>query len=131
MQHGDWLPLDRIVSGKSYADFPGAALDLFYAESWAIVHYLTLDRRDNEDLTRNLESYLLRVGMGFPAEIAFEKLFGESLARVSLKIDALRKNRKWRVLGIPLSALEYDRSEPLAQNNTNYLLKESLIAWLS
>jgi len=112
-----WIPLSRIISGKRYADFPRAERGMFYAESWALVHYLTLGRRAGTDMVRDLESYLLRVGMGIPAEQAFVKAFGESIEAVESKIRVRPrrfpgKKHPWRVIGIPLAALKYDQSEP-------------------
>lgn len=117
LAHAEWIPLSRIISGKRYVDFSKAERSMFYAESWALVHYLTLGRREGTNMARDLESYLLRVGMGIPAEEAFEKAFGESIAAVESKIQVRPrqfpdKRHPWRVVGIPIAALRYDRAEP-------------------
>ena len=114
-RYGKWMPLSRIISGKSYADFSDRDLPMFYAQSWALVHYLTIGRSSDRELTRQLNGYFLRIENGVEPEVAFEKAFGESIEDVDATIQSWMRMKKWTIVGVPLSRLEYDRSEPEVQ----------------
>lgn len=111
-QYGKWMPLHRIISSTSYSDFSDKTLHMFYAESWALVHYLTLGRSGDHDLTRELRGYLVRLENGVESAVAFEKAFGESIEEVDKKIQKWLRKKKWTIVGVPMTRLEYDRSEP-------------------
>ncbi len=40
----DWVPIERIIAARSYDDLPEDDRGMLYPESWALVHYLALDR---------------------------------------------------------------------------------------
>lgn len=115
LRFGNWVSMDRIIAGRTYADFPGPARGMFYAEAWALVHYLTLERGSGTSMSRDLAQYLSLVEMGISAEAAFERAFGESPEEVGKKIRRRRRGEQWRVIGIPLEALDDDRTEPVVR----------------
>jgi tetratricopeptide (TPR) repeat protein len=110
--YGKWIPLHRIISSTGYSDFSNKSLPMFYAESWALVHYLTLGRSGEHDWTRELNGYLLRVENGVEPAVAFEKAFGDSIQAVDAKIRNWLRQRKSSRVGLPLTRLVYDRSAP-------------------
>ena len=52
---------------------PGPEGEIFYAESWALAHYLLIG---NPSLSRQVPSYVARVSTGTPPLQAFEEAFG-------------------------------------------------------
>ncbi len=118
-EYGRWVSMKRIISGTSYSDFRREGVGMFYAEAWALVHYLTLGRGSGASTSRDLTRYLSLLEMGLSAEAAFEQAFGEPIGQVGKKIIEQLRKGNWRVIGVPLAALEYDRTEPIARIPTS------------
>jgi len=112
-QYGTWLPIDKVVSA------PGSIrrdeVHMLYAESWALVHYLALDRASSGTIQTDLSRYMSLVESGVEPVEAFEEAFGERTGQVGIKIKRMLARRKLRVIGIPIENLEYDRSAPTAR----------------
>jgi len=112
-RHGIWVSMDRIIGVRSYGDLSPRDGYMFYPESWALVHYLTLDREPGTPpLTRSLPRYLDLVEAGTPTDVAYRDAFGELPGRSGKKIRELLDDGKMNVVGIPIAKLDFDRSEP-------------------
>lgn len=109
---GEWMSIERLVSGKSYEDYPGEDRSMLYAQGWALVHYLSLDRENHASTGRDLARYLALIASGVSSVSAFEEAFGESTENVGRNIRSILERGGLRVIGIPLDKLDYDRSEP-------------------
>ena len=114
-QYGEWLSMERVVSTDSLAALSPEQVGMFYAEAWALVHYLTLDREDNGSMVRDLEHYLSLVELGAKPAEAFEHAFRESPRRAGMLIRRNLKRGDLRVLGIPLAKLSVDRRPPTSR----------------
>ena len=123
---GKWLSMDRVISSRSYSEFSSESQHMFYAEAWALVHYLTLGRIDRANTPRDLDGYMLRIENGLTPRVAFENAFGESIDAVDRKIRTWLRKRKWNIVGIELSDLEYDRTEPTVRIPSRVFVATSL-----
>lgn len=113
-ERAQWLPTERIIAARAYDDLNGSnELGMFYAQSWALVHYLTLDREPGSPpVGRALARYLELVEGGTPTEDAYRAAFGEAPGRSGLRIRNLLEDGTMKVLGIPIAKLDYDRTSP-------------------
>lgn len=112
-QYLEWVPLKRIISANSFLDLRGRARGMFYPESWALVHYLFLDRESTgRPVGEEIEDYLNQVRSGTEPATAFESAFGETTDSASRNIQNILERRKLRVIAIPTESLDYDRTEP-------------------
>lgn len=111
-QGSPWIPLGRIVSARSYGDFGSRERHMFYAESWALVHYLTLDRDESRDLRAELLRYIELVEAGRSDEEAFGRAFGEPPGSVGGKLMRALGRGQLPVVGIPMNALDFEAPEP-------------------
>lgn len=109
-----WLSTERIIAARAYDDVDGRnELGMFYAQSWALVHYLTLDREPGSpSIARGLPRYLELVEGAMPTDEAYRAAFGELPGKSGLKIRGLLDSGGMKVLGIPIAKLDYDRTEP-------------------
>jgi len=114
-QYGKWLPMEQIITAKRYSDIPKSSLHMLYAESWALVHYLTLGRPEGADMPTELGRYLLRIENGLPEAVAFEHAFGLTINEANEQIRHAIRFGSWAVVGLPVSDLEFDRSEPIVR----------------
>ena len=114
IRYFDWIDLEYVVGAAGYSDFSASNRHLLYAESWALVHYLLLDRGSERSIHEDLNRYLERRRLGSSATSAFESAFGESLAGLDREIPRLLR-KGVRLVGVPESELDYDRSPPLVQ----------------
>ena len=109
IQFGEWLPLERILATRSYGELAGDERSMFYAQSWLLVHYLTLDRPAREASFRfSLDRYLDLIELGISPAAAFESVTGESPAAVDRRLRAIKRVR---VGGYEIAKLSYDRRE--------------------
>lgn len=113
-ERGNWIPTERIVAARAYDDlYAGHDLGMFYAQSWALVHYLTLDRGPGSpSIGGALPRYLELVEGGSSTDDAYRAAFGEIPGRSGQKIKNLLDDGKMKVLGIPITELDFDRTEP-------------------
>ena len=110
-QHGQWISMERIIEATSYADFPEKHLHMFYAEAWALAHYVTLDQSDKG----SIEEYLSLLNEGVEPTNAFEQAFSERIASAASAIKSKLKRGDWRLIGIPIENLDYDRRKPVVR----------------
>lgn len=112
-EHGDWLPMERVVAARSYEDVDMDDVHMLYAESWALVHYLMLDRPPGSpDFAHALAQYLDVVEAGRSTDDAYRTAFGEPPGRSGQKIKDLLESGQMNVIGVPIAKLDFDRSEP-------------------
>jgi tetratricopeptide (TPR) repeat protein len=73
----DWLPLEDVVTATRGAALVGDANTsaTFYAQAWALVHYLKLGHRGRH--ANQLTSFMARVGQGMAPLHAAEDSFGD------------------------------------------------------
>ncbi|MES2754099.1 MAG: hypothetical protein V4659_05495 [Pseudomonadota bacterium] len=69
--YGEWLPVEKLLKGRSYADF-GSNIGLLYAEGWLLVHYAD----GNPIRGPQLKQYLTDINAGKPFAKAAEA-FGD------------------------------------------------------
>jgi tetratricopeptide (TPR) repeat protein len=106
-----WLSLKRIVSSRGYSGLTDEQQSLFYAQSWALVHYLHQGREGDHDVSAELDRYIDLVEGGSDHADAFEEAFGISLAKTNKALQIYLK-RGLQVRAIPLSALKFEPPEP-------------------
>ena len=112
LQRGEWLSLDRVISTRAYEELSSNELGMFYAEAWALVHYLTFDREPGStSISQGMRQYLDFIALGSEPADAFATAFGESTLEAG---QSIRKTLSTgiRVIGYPIAALDYDDSEP-------------------
>lgn len=113
LQRLEWVPIERIIAVRSRDELPPDDRGMLYPESWALVHYLVLDRpKGSPPLPAALTRYMDLVEAGTSTADAYHTAFGEPPERSSRKIADLLDKGGMRVIGIPIAGLDYDRSEP-------------------
>ena len=68
----DWLPVERLLTAKSYADVDNN-VPLLYSEGWLLVHYLS----NTKARPGQLKTYLTEVNQGRPFAQAATDAFGD------------------------------------------------------
>ena len=90
---GMWIPLDRLLAvdrdSPEYRDLDGKSV--FFAESWALVHYLM---QGNPSRTPQLGRYLGLVKSGRPQDDAFREAFGCDYATLYGELHGYIRNNK-------------------------------------
>jgi tetratricopeptide (TPR) repeat protein len=90
---GMWQGLDRLLAAKrespEYSDPDKTSV--FFAESWALVHYLM---QGNPSRTPQLGKYLTLVGQGEAQDQAFKDAFGTDYATLYGELNGYVRNNK-------------------------------------
>lgn len=80
-----WIPTEKLMGLEVGTRISEPQL---YAQSWALVHYLTFGREGAGDTRRQLTGYLRAIAKGRPVDEAVETGFGIGVAELD---DALRR----------------------------------------
>jgi tetratricopeptide (TPR) repeat protein len=110
-----WVSIKRIISATDYGSITGRDRYMLYPESWALVHYLALDREKGRSLPKDMTLYMQLISEGVAPKDAFEEAFGETTASAGLRIRRTLNAGTLRVIGIPIEKIEYDRMPPKAR----------------
>ncbi|MDX1584854.1 MAG: hypothetical protein R3338_14745, partial [Thermoanaerobaculia bacterium] len=86
---------------------------LFYAQSWALVHYLLA----SQDWSKRLEDYLERLRSGEPELVAFEDAFGLSPEALDRKLTGYVNQPRLPVVAVPVD--ERTRKDLRAEQMTS------------
>ena len=77
-----WMKVAELLSVNYTAGIPTERGDLFYAQSWLLLHYLRSQPDIDRDLPARIQQYTRNTGAGTPVEEAFESAFGVSTTDV-------------------------------------------------
>lgn len=127
-----FLPLEKLfaVTQNSPDYNERDKQSLFYAESWALVHYLMLG--ENRTLQAPLFEFLGALGTGRPAAEVFKEVFRTDLATFQRSFESYIQRRvTWPALVIPLppdagSGVEL-KSSALSEGETEFYLGDLLL----
>lgn len=95
---GAWMPYGRLVDDEQTRDLSVKDVQRFHAQSWALVHYLTLGK-PGFSLTDGLKSYLADREQGTSAVGAFERAFGEDTKNLTRVVNTYLTRRARGVKG--------------------------------
>jgi len=88
-----WIPLERVFAidrnSPEYRDRDRKRL--YYAECWALIHYLS---RGNESRTPQLSRFMALLGQGMPQDAAFREAFGCDYAVLYGELTSYIRNNK-------------------------------------
>ena len=98
---GGWVPIRRVVGAKNYSEFDSRDLAMFYAESWALVHFL-LNRPDRA-FGQDMQTYLELIDSGVRSTTAFEKGFGLGLGQLNRDVPNYLNKGEFNTLRLSVS----------------------------
>ncbi len=106
------LPLERLLDTSQPDLFGHSRLrgGIFYAESWAFVHFLLFG---THDIPRDaLGRYLEQLSAGTPPAEAFQIAFGRSFAEMDQLLSEYRRSGEHGVTRLPLAAVDPPKVGP-------------------
>ena len=114
-----WMPLARVISGDNYANWSGLKKGQFYAESWALVHFLLNRDYSGGSFAQSMAAHIELVEAGRDPEEAFEDAFGLSPERAD------RRVRQYLSIGrLPGLSLRIDKVLATFEADTVRLTRE-------
>jgi tetratricopeptide (TPR) repeat protein len=113
------LPIEELISVSDYATLRGGQRELvFYAQSWALTHYLLVGhdgRRDGQ-----LDAFMDAVERGLSAESAFEEAFETSIDAMSRELDLYIRRSQFPTMTLTEAAVDgwasTGRFEPMLES---------------
>ncbi len=107
-----WMPLRRVVAARGLGAFhDDTEVAVFYAEAWALVHYLHQGREGNRNVSDEMDRYLKLVETGKSDEEAFAEAFGMDITEADRDLKIYLKC-KIGAMVFDLSVLGFDPPEP-------------------
>ena len=106
LQRSQLMPLEQLLNFTNYQlhQASGNARDLFYAQSWALVHYLTQTGRSEA-----LDRFLRSVTSGTPQKAAFQEVFQTTYEKMESDLRAYIAKNSYNFQEITLKRkLTYD-----------------------
>jgi tetratricopeptide (TPR) repeat protein len=129
--HIAWLQAEKLLPLEQMFD-PGAAatlmrsndrrrMPLFYAQSWALVHYLMISK--NTQRQPQLKAYLEAAKKGLPAAEAFQSAFGTTFADMQRELKAYANSELFmmRYSWDPEDLMASSTVEPLTEIEAEFL----------
>jgi tetratricopeptide (TPR) repeat protein len=100
LRNGVMIPIDEFLRVDQTSRYynQGREQSLFYAQSWALVHYLFLKRPGGSD---QMLSYLQLLGSGTDVETSFQTAFGSDYQTLGTELDLYIDN------SLTLPAIDY------------------------
>jgi tetratricopeptide (TPR) repeat protein len=86
LQHGSWVPIRKVVDAGDYASWSDEDKAMFYAESWALVHFLVFGSDDADARKSRFDAYLARLRAGEEPSRAFETAFETRLSALDYRL---------------------------------------------
>ncbi|MGI9329138.1 MAG: hypothetical protein ACR2QB_00335 [Gammaproteobacteria bacterium] len=103
-----WIPMADLLSPDDYDKWPRNRQAMFYAEAWALVHYLHNREADNDRLGENLHSYRKLLDSGTKDPEAFETAFGISITSLNRAVGRYLEAGRFKGFKIPAESLLQD-----------------------
>jgi len=128
LRAGELIPLEKLLSVNRDSEFYNekAKRSLFYAESWAFVHYLMSGERRAE-----LSTYLSLLASGTTIEDAFRKSFQTGFDEIESELRQYIRSGKYAQQTITFDkGLKFDtvtNSRTLAESETQFYLGDLLL----
>jgi tetratricopeptide (TPR) repeat protein len=124
------MPLAELtaIDIRSVAYHEGDRRGLFYAQSWALVHYLTLGSAER---AAQMRDFLARAAAGVPASDAFAGAFGAAADTIERELHDYVRQRAFRGIRIDvpegLAVTIPRRSDPLDPTDAQAYLGDLLV----
>ena len=100
LSYGTPLSWTRVLRARSYEGFDRTELQMFYAQSWLLVHHLALG---GGNAIARLPRYVERIESRVPEEQAFREAFGIEVADLGPRLTKYRQ--KVPIVGLPREKL--------------------------
>jgi Tfp pilus assembly protein PilF len=127
MLQGPLMPLDQLLDAETLSFSGGTRRSLFYAQSWALVHFLALG---SEVRARQLRGYIERLQRGQPFAAAFTAAFGSDTRGLEQEYRAYIQQLRFRgrrvVFDERLATVDVPAAEPLAAREGEAFLGDLL-----
>lgn len=118
----NWRAVGTTVDDLIDTDYDGNTGG-FYAMSWLLTHFLTVDASDKPQRSRQFADYLRRYDAAENPLEAFSASFGESTSAMQRTLEAYRQQRTLKVLQVPRSPYDGEVSRRELQDGEElYLL---------
>ena len=98
----NWVPVYTVISRDTETAWADTRNNLFFAEAWAIVHYLRNVPDDAAKFNEHVINYTQRVSAGEEPIATFEEIFGVSTAHLNGDLWEYINNERMPGVSIPL-----------------------------
>ena len=97
----EWLPLDRLLTAKSYSDV-GGDIGRLYAEGWLLVHYL----HNSPARKGQLKTYLSQLNQGTDLRRATDLAFGVGARELDAELRRYARQGRINALSLPFKPID-------------------------
>lgn len=95
-----WIPMLRILRAQDLEDWGQRTRPLFYAQSWAFVHYLFLGQKEHDRGRAQLQRYFKEIEIGSSYEQAIERAFGRSSQSLDKVLHEYVRSERFDAIGV-------------------------------
>jgi tetratricopeptide (TPR) repeat protein len=106
LNYSQWIPMRKILAPERYERWSRERKSMFYAEAWALVHYLQGQPETNASFSESMAVYLKRIESGSDSVEAFGAAFG-------IDDSALDRSVKRYLTKGKLHGFQYDSAQLL------------------
>ncbi len=102
----EWIPLEKVLDYSGHEKWPIEKRRIFYAQSWALVHYLVLGAPIELDFNRAISTYLKQLESGASPKRAVKIAFKMSLGALEKRLQAYLQQRALSLFALPVTSLD-------------------------
>jgi len=101
-----WMPIEKILSPEGYSDWNNEKQAMFYAEAWALVHYLQVGSERKASFLADMSQYLSLKESGQDNISAFEEAFRITAEKLNKEVkNYVFHQRRFTYFTIPSEQL--------------------------
>jgi len=100
-----WIPMSQLMELRSFEGMIDVQIGQFYAESWALVHYLYFGRKDAETRSE-ITAYLKALQDGASNDEAVESAFGVRASVLGRAVHDYVNDGRYRYITVDLDQFE-------------------------
>ncbi len=120
-----WLPLIRILKVEELEGWGSRKRAIFYAESWAFVHYLNFGLEKPGQGQAQLNRYFRRVASGTPRERAVREAFGVAPSSLDRRLQRYVRGERFGAV-----AIRFEHSEAVQAAEPRPLARDEVVTRL-
>ena len=107
LQHGAWIPIRGILDYDGSQRWSDDQITMFYAESWALLHFLARDLAHVKALGSSIETFLARAEAGATTDEACREAFGMGLDDLDREVRRYLDDGPFTLFGVPTRKLQW------------------------
>lgn len=95
-----WIPVAKVLRTEDLEDWGQRKRPLFYAQSWALVHFIFFGDLNPEQGRERLRRYFREIELGSSYDLAVERAFGRDMGAFDRALHKYVRSDRFQAMGV-------------------------------